>query len=271
MRSFLLALQFLTVIPVRVGGEVTARTMGRATAFFPLAGAFQGCVVAGTVTLLLPALGPLPAAALAVAILAGLNGAFHLDGLSDTLDAARIKSAGDPAADRERRLRIMRDSTAGPVGVAGIVFVLLLKFSAVSSLLTGTGRFPVGLIAIVLSGTLSRWAMAAAIAGGRSARAEGLGYLLIENAGLREFFPASLWTILLVAPLFLLVPVPIRASFAAAVSGALAAVLAGVLLTKTLGNRLVGGLTGDLLGALSEIGEVAVLFVCVIWNRQLSI
>ncbi len=42
---FLLAFQFLTMVTVKVEGEIPEREIGRASAFFPIVGAFQGLML----------------------------------------------------------------------------------------------------------------------------------------------------------------------------------------------------------------------------------
>ena len=66
------------------------------------------------------------------------NGGFHLDGLADTFDALSVKSSGDHAADRERRLRVMKDSTTGAIGVIAIVMTMLLKFLFLNNLFSSS-------------------------------------------------------------------------------------------------------------------------------------
>jgi adenosylcobinamide-GDP ribazoletransferase len=57
------------------------------------------------------------------------TGALHLDGLADAADAW-VGGHGN----RERTLAIMKDPYCGPIAVAAVVCVLLLKFSALAAL-----------------------------------------------------------------------------------------------------------------------------------------
>jgi len=113
MKKMLLAIQFLTIIPVTVKGDVSEEDMVGSTAFFPLAGACQGLMMAATAALL----GRFFDAAVVCGfvILAHIvsNGGFDLDGLADTADALSVKSSGNAAADIEKRLLVMKDSTIG--------------------------------------------------------------------------------------------------------------------------------------------------------------
>jgi len=104
MGSLILALRFLTVIPVPGRESTGPSALGRAAWWFPVVGLMLG-------------------SALAVA------GGIHLDGLADSLDGL----AGRDAA---RRLAIMRDSRIGVFGAAGLVLLCLLAVTALASLST---------------------------------------------------------------------------------------------------------------------------------------
>ena len=105
MRSFLVAVQFLTRLPVPGGSRpAEAAVLARAAIFFPLVGAGIGLYTAGIVR----ALGltwPLPVAVVvALAAEAILTGALHEDAVADFCDAF------GGAADREGIWRILKDS-----------------------------------------------------------------------------------------------------------------------------------------------------------------
>ena len=108
-------------------------------------------------------------ALLAVGGLVVGNRAFHLDGLSDTVDG--LAASYDP----ERSLAVMKGGPSGPAGVAAVVLVLTLQAAALAGLLAQPrwGR------AAVLAGVgvcASRSALALCCARGvRSARPDGLG------------------------------------------------------------------------------------------------
>ena len=111
LRDLRLALALLTVLPLAPKG-VGEEDFKRSVAFFPLAGYLLGLPLA------LLALLPLPpglSAALGVALLLGLTGFLHLDGLLDLADALL------GARPREERLRILKDPHrgAGAGGVGG--------------------------------------------------------------------------------------------------------------------------------------------------------
>lgn len=132
LRSLLVALQFLTRLPVRLSAMPTPEQFGRAVLCYPLVGVLIG-VVLYAAALSLDGTPPLLQAALLLSLWVALSGALHLDGLADMADAW-VGGLGD----RERTLAIMKDPRSGPVAVVVLVLVLLLKFS--SLLMSDRGR-----------------------------------------------------------------------------------------------------------------------------------
>src|SRR4030065_833392 len=110
VRSFFIALQFLTRFPLPALDGPDNRDIGRSLLFYPLVGLFIGAmlialneVAAGTSEAL--------RAALLLAAWVLLTGGLHLDGLADSADAW----AG-AHGDRDKALRIMKDAASGPAG-----------------------------------------------------------------------------------------------------------------------------------------------------------
>lgn len=86
MIALLIALQFLTRLPVSLPGMPTPEQVGRSLLWYPLVGLLLGLLLWGAHLLL----GPTPAllqAAIILALWVGLSGGLHLDGLADTADA----------------------------------------------------------------------------------------------------------------------------------------------------------------------------------------
>ena len=124
MLPLLIALQFLTSLPIRLPAMPTPRQQGRSLLHYPAVGLFLGALL-WLAALLLEGASPLLQAALLLALWVALTGALHLDGLADSADAW-LGGFGDPA----RTLEIMKDPRSGPVAVVVLVLLLLLKFSA---------------------------------------------------------------------------------------------------------------------------------------------
>lgn len=266
MKQVLLAFQFLTIIPLRVSGEVTERDVAGSAAFFPLVGAFQGFLTAASAWLLMKVFPADISAGLALALLIISNGGFDLDGLADTADALAVKSSGNAKADRARRLSVMKDSASGAMGVITLVMTILLKFVMMRRLLSD---FPAAAATVFsLMPVYSRWITVPAMYHGSPARKDGLGKIFIEHTGPGSVIISTALVVLLsiasTAHLVRVSPVTGAASCALFIGGFY---LSGYLAVKFLMRRF-GGLTGDHFGALTETSEILFLLAGYIWLQR---
>jgi adenosylcobinamide-GDP ribazoletransferase len=130
LRLFLIALQFLTRVPVPQWVGWTPQWMNDSARHFP----GIGLLVGGVAALVLWAAAlwwtALVAVLLSMAATVWLTGAFHEDGLADTCDGL------GGAVDRERALTIMKDSRLGSYGAVGLLLVLALKAASLHGLVT---------------------------------------------------------------------------------------------------------------------------------------
>lgn len=239
MRGFLLALQLLTVIPVKIA-EPDEKKIGRATLYFPWVGLFLGLLLAG-IDLLLGILNVpgLTAGVILVITLAALTGGMHLDGAADTADAVL---SGKP---KDEMLAIMRDHHIGAMGVLVLVSVILLKVAFLYAI-PPIAR-PLILVAMCV---LSRWSMVLAISLFPYARQDGKARIFINAMTSRIAITAAITTVILAFCLW------------QAKGVLLFFVTSGcAFLTAGFFNRRLGGLTGDTLGALCELNEIIVLGV----------
>lgn len=238
MNGFLVALGFLTRIPVPASGLIDAPARARSLAWYPAVGAVVGGLLAA-MAWLLPDDRSLMSAALLVLAWTFVTGALHLDGLADSADAW-IGGMGD----RARTLEIMKDPRSGPAGVTAVVLVLLLKFAALASL-------PSPWLSLWLAPVLARTALTAAFLCTPYVRAGGLG------AGLSEA-PRSACIVALCAGVACCALAGWRGFIALG-----CAVLVFVLWRRACMKR-IGGTTGDTAGALIEINEASVLVALVL-------
>jgi adenosylcobinamide-GDP ribazoletransferase len=239
MKAFLLALQFLTCLPVSLKAAPTAADWGRSVLAYPLIGLLIGLLLAGLQRLIGHA-DPLLQAALLTAAWALITGGLHLDGLADSADAW-VGGHGD----RERTLAIMKDPRSGPAAVSTLMLTLLLKFAALAVLVkTGpSSPWP----ALLLAPLLGRSALVALLLTTPYVRPGGMGSALAAR------LPR--------APALLALLLAAAAVLFAGETGwlALAVALAAWLLLRWLMTRRLGGATGDTLGAAVELTEVAVV------------
>lgn len=237
MRAVVAAFAFLTRLPIGVRSP-SVTDLGRSVAFFPVVGLALGLVLAGAALLLWGGVTPGVAAVVLVALLAGMTGGLHLDGLADLFDAV-----GGGRGDRTRMLEIMRDSRIGAHGAVALVLVLIAKVLALAQVLERRD-----LVSVVAFPALARWAVAPVIAFIPYARPDGLGRAFSSAARPRDVLAAT-GLMALAAVALGLRPLLLPAT------AALGVVIA---LTLWLRGRL-GGLTGDVYGAAIELAEVAVL------------
>lgn len=112
----LIALQFLTRLPVRLLGMPAPEQVGRSLLWYPLVGLLLGGLLLAAQALLSQQPAVLQAALL-LTLWVALSGGLHLDGLADTADAW-VGGYGD----RERTLAIMKDPRSGPIAVAVLAY-----------------------------------------------------------------------------------------------------------------------------------------------------
>lgn len=234
----LIALQFLTRLPVRLPGMPEPEQIGRSLLWYPLVGLLLG----GLLLALHGLLGDTPAllqAAIVLTVWVLLSGGLHLDGLADAADAW-VGGYGD----RERTLTIMKDPRSGPIAVVVLLLVVLLKFAALVVLL---GRE--AWAGLLLAPWLGRALLPLLLLTTSYVRAAGLGAVLVEHLP-RERLPLVL--VVHGLAMLLLGWSGLLALFAGAFSF--------WLVRRALVARL-GGTTGDTAGALLELSECAVLLV----------
>ena len=141
LRLFLIALQFLTRMPVPGWCGHEAGWLNQSVRHFPLVGALVGAF--GALALIAASTWWPPTVAAVLASLATLyvTGAFHEDGLADTFDAL------GGHVPRDKALAIMKDSRIGTYGVCALMVVLALRTALLVVLLqNGTAAACVGLI-----------------------------------------------------------------------------------------------------------------------------
>jgi adenosylcobinamide-GDP ribazoletransferase len=238
MKAFLLALQFLTCLPVSLKAAPGPADWGRSALAYPLVGLLIGLLLAGLQHLVGHA-DPLLLAALLTVTWALITGGLHLDGLADSADAW-VGGHGD----RERTLAIMKDPRSGPAAVSTLALVLLLKFVALAALVKA-GAW----LALLLAPVLGRSALVALLLSTPYVRPGGMG------SAMSAHLPRA------AAVLALLL-----AAVGALVAGKIGALALAVAAVAWLGLRWMmvrrlGGMTGDTLGAAVELTEVAVLVV----------
>lgn len=244
MKTFITAIQFLTVLPVGKN-KFDESSLPRAARYFPAAGLLLGLILAALYFIFSALkLNILATSTVIVVSLVALTGGLHMDGLSDTFDGL-LSSKG-----KEEMLAIMRDPHTGAMGTIAIISAMLLKIVFLFSL--PPAQVPASLI---LMCSISRGALVPLMLVFPYARSEGKGKVFIAGMN-RKIVYASVALSFIIALVFgktrgILI---MAAAF-------LAAYLFSVFISKK-----IGGITGDTLGAANEISEIAILFCISLLN-----
>lgn len=269
VRSYLLAVQFFTRIPVT--GKLAAwvgfspEAFRASAAHFPgvgvLVGAVAAAVFSGLLALLPDAVfSPLIAAALSTVVTVLMTGGFHEDGLADVADG--LGGSGE----RERALDIMKDSRVGAFGAMALMLALLCKV-ALLALLGSVEGAPAGWDTASGSSAFAGWYGAGALLAGHTV-SRTLPLLLVrwlphvgdtaaskskplaDHISLARLLVAFLWCFSALAFVFIAydaIELIVACSFA---------VLALLWMGRLFSRRLQG-FTGDCLGATQQVCEIA--------------
>jgi adenosylcobinamide-GDP ribazoletransferase len=235
------AFAFLTRLPIW-RGPLHDADLGRSVSFFPLVGLVLGFALTGLGYGLARSVPPWLVAVLLAALLAALTGGLHLDGFADVFDAL-----GGGRGDRARMLEIMRDSRIGAHGAAALALLLIAKVATLEQIVERRDW-----LSLLAFPTVARWLGALLVVLFPYVRAEGLGRAFSGEAGRVQMAVATAIAGVVIAVLGTSLILP-----------ALGAAAAGLAFGFWLYRRL-GGLTGDVYGAAIELGEVVMLFLCVL-------
>lgn len=235
-----LAFQFLTRLPLNVNITISDQRLGQSVLFYPFVG-----LVIGIILILVSPLLPQQTFALNAAIILSvwvlLTGGLHLDGLADCSDAW----AGG-LGDKERSLAIMKDPAAGPFAVLILVLLLLLKWTALLSLL----QLDKGLDFLFIAPLLGRLSILILMLSTPYVRVNGLGSVMQEHLP-----KLTAW---LTVCAFLLLCFWLTNIYT------LLSVFILIVLIRHLSIQRIQGVTGDVYGASVEMVETVVLISLVL-------
>ena len=244
MNSFLIALQFITIIPVKKDLNYSEKNIARSMLYYPLIGTIIGIIlvlVNMVGSLLLP---DLVRDSLLLIFFVLLSGGIHFDGLADSFDGL---FGGN---NKKQILKIMGDSNVGVYGVLAVVLILILKFTLLTEL-------PIGLknAVLIIVPTISRCAMVWAVYLFPYAKKEGFGKAFKLYLSKKEAWAVALYTTIITLTLLFLQGIVL-----------LVIAFGGLWLFGSFLVKKIDGLTGDNYGALNEIMEVLVLLVIILMN-----
>ncbi|MGM0446341.1 MAG: adenosylcobinamide-GDP ribazoletransferase [Bacillota bacterium] len=242
MNSFLIALQFITTLPVKGKLDYSEKNIASSMLYYPLVGTIIGIILVVINLILSKILPDLVVNILLIITWITLTGGIHLDGLSDSFDGLF------GGKDKQRILDIMHDSTVGVYGVLALVLIILLKLTLLIEL-----PLQVKNMILITVPTISRFSMILAVYLFPYARKEGFGKAYNLYLTKKHVLAASLWTLFLAAVLL----------FWQGLVLMIVAFFSVLIIGKYITNR-IDGLTGDNYGAINEIIEVVILLVSII-------
>ena len=242
-QQFLMAVMFLTRLPVAALVVYDAALSPGMARFFPLVGWLVGGIAALLLWICAQWLPWLPAIILATALGILLTGAFHEDGFADMCDAF------GGGWGKEQVLLIMKDSRLGTYGTLGLTLMLAAKISLLASLPLSTA-----LLALIAAHVLSRTTATSLLL--------SLPYVRDTEDPAKIKTPVShftttdlAFTLITAAPALLLLPL----------RNALPIVVSQLLVRSWAAwyyRKRIGGYTGDCLGGAQQLSELAVLILC---------
>ena len=247
----LLAISFLTRLPVKLNFTVSGAHLNQASRYFALVGLLLGVLLALLYSIFQLLLPPSISVLLMMAVGLLLTGAFHEDGWADVWDGF---GGGWQV---EQKLAIMKDSRLGTYGAAALFIILLVKFQ---SLLFLSGSLLNVLSSIVIGQCLSRAVATSLIFSMDYVNADATSKVKPLAMHLSV---TSLAILLLTAGVVLscLIVFGVMLWQTAIVMMAVLLILRQLLIYWF--KQQLGGYTGDCLGAAQQLSEVTIYLTLV--------
>lgn len=233
-RGFIVALSFLTRIPIRHKHEPN---VSAAAPWFPAVGVVVGAASGLVAYAMASASTPFIGATCGVATAILITGAFHEDGLADVADAF----VGGWSIDD--RLRILKDPRHGTYGVVAICCSIVLRVAALESMSSSDM-----LLSLIVAHCLARAGAVFVMLLGSLARQDGLGADYVKN------LPRSRATIGIT--LASIATAIILREWALVI---LPVTVAGALVVRAWSRHKIGGISGDVLGTVEQFCEILIL------------
>ena len=238
IQPILIAIQFLSCIPVGKQALPKEQDIGASLSWYPLVGLLLGCILAFVAFGASYFFEPLLSAAITLSFWVFLTGALHIDGLADCADAW-LGGLGS----KEKTLHLMKDPTSGPIAITTVVLLLLLKFVALEALIR-TGNLSLLIWPLVFA----RMSAGFLFISTPYARESGLGSAIAQHKKSNQILLIAAITTLLSSYFLTWMIAPLLITLG---------LIFWYLRTRML--RRLDGCTGDTAGALVEIAECLAL------------
>ena len=242
MKQLILMIQFLTRIPLKVTLEVTDEDFTKGFKYFPVVGSIIGGLVYAIHFILRPYFNEFSLAVMITLSYIYITGGLHMDGLSDSADGLFSGRS------KVRILEIMKDSRIGSNGAIAMVFVVLLKVAFLNEI----DPMVMGKLLLTLP-MMSKYVVVFTSTFSKYAREDGMGNWFIGKVSAVDFLMATVYTVGITA---LIEPRHLVLLSGAMVFG---------WLFRGFCYRHIDGMTGDTIGALSELSDVVILCIGVVF------
>jgi adenosylcobinamide-GDP ribazoletransferase len=247
LRFFFTALGYFTRVPVPRWVGFERDYLNAAARYFPLIGAMVGAVGALVYLLAMRVFPAGVAVLLSMTATLVLTGAFHEDGLADSVDAF------GGGYTRDDVLRIMHDSRIGAFGAIALMIALALKWQTLAAMTTPMPPARVAWLMVAVHAASRAFAISFLVTLDY-VRAEGKAKPVAQRMHMSSLTIAALFG------LPWLVWIDWRL---ACVTFAVLAVLRACL--GRYFTRRIGGYTGDCLGFAQQVFELAAYLVALAW------
>ncbi len=243
MKRFILAIQFLTRIPINISLKVEEKDFIEGIIYFPIVGLIMGMIILSSYYIGDLILGKLLGSVFAVAMEIFITGGLNLDGLANTFDGVYSNRQKD------RILEIMEDRRLGTKGAIAIILLLMIKIVLINEI-SVPNIYPI----LLLMPVYSRLNLVYACMISEPSLNYGMGSMIIGKVDSKKFLITFFMTMLLS-----LIYIP-------SILSILLLFIFTKQYTKHISNK-IDGMTEDTLGALCEISEILFVFLIPIIMR----
>jgi len=247
-RYFLLAVGFFTRIPVPSFSNFEEQELNHSAKYFPLVGIIVGMVGALVFVLAMRIFPTGIAVLLSMVATIYVTGAFHEDGMADSIDGI------GGGWDRERILTIMQDSRLGTYGALALFLMVFAKFQVLNAL-------PVHSLAYIFiaAHALSRLCAVYVMATLSYAKADGKAKPLATAVQLKDLVVATFFGLLPLVLLYWYLLADVTEVRDVVIFTASWLISVGLIWFwwRNKIKRWLGGYTGDCLGAMQQMTELA--------------
>ena len=241
MYHMLVALQFLTRLPVPRDLNPSDRDMAKSAIFFPAVGVLLGFMAWATFWgLTFIGFSNTVSIVVVVTLSIFLTGGFHEDGLADTFDGL------GGAFEKNKKLEIMKDSRLGTYGALALICAIILRVASLHEI--SENHLLSAMISSLMFGRLSSNVLISTtnyVSEQASSKSKPVINGISENS---FWLPTSIYS--LVACLFMDITF---------VCLLLAMYIVIIYALRKFFVKQIGGITGDILGAVNIIVEISTL------------